>query len=119
MDSKGYEQDFLPHRLNDEPPVFKGCSISELTMLAVVAGAVWLPISLISATILGAITMGFGMAGIGVVGTVVLAASQFQKLKSGKPSGHYQQQFRCWLDSRGLVRAPFVRHSSDWDIGRN
>ena len=110
--------EFLPDRLNDEPAVFKGCSVSELTMLAIIAGVVWLPISLIVAAIFGAITMGFGMAGVGVVGTVVLAAGRFQKLKSGRPSGFYIQQFRCWLDSRGLIKAPYIRQSGYWDIGR-
>ena len=111
--------EFLPERLNDEPPVFKGCSVSELTTLAMLAGGVWLPISLVVAAIFGAITMGFGIAGVGVVATVVLAAGQFQKLKSGRPSGFYLQQFRCWLDARGLVKAPFIRRSGYWNIGRS
>ena len=111
--------EFLPDRLNDEPSVFKGCSVTELTTLAIVAGVLWLPISLLITAIFGAITMGFGIAGVGVVGTVVLAAGRFQKLKSGRPNGFYLQQLRCWLDSRGIVKAPFIRRSGYWDIGRS
>jgi conjugative transfer region protein (TIGR03750 family) len=68
---------------------------------------------------MGVVTMGFGLAGAGVVGTVVAMASLFQRLKRNRPDGYYQQRFVIWLDDRGLRRAPFVRRSGAWDIGRS
>jgi conjugative transfer region protein (TIGR03750 family) len=111
--------DILADRLNAEPAIFKGCSSSELGVIVGVAALVWLPVSLILAWLAGAVTMGFGIAGVGIVATVLLMASLFQRLKRNRPDGYYQQQIVRWLDVRGLKRSPFVRRSGAWDIGRS
>ena len=110
--------DILADRLNVEPAIFKGCSSSELGVIVAVAALIWLPVSLLLAGSMGAITMGFGLAGVGVLGSVILMASLFQRLKRGRPDGYYQQQVSIWLAERGLRRAPFIRRSGAWDIGR-
>jgi len=110
--------DILADRLNAEPAIFKGCSSSELGIIVGVAALIWLPVSLLLAGLLGAVTMGFGLAGIGVVGTVIVMASVFQRLKRGRPDGYYQQQMSIWLSDHGLRHAPFIRRSGAWDIGR-
>ena len=110
--------DILADRLNAEPAIFKGCSSSELGVIVGVAALVWLPLSLLLAGLAGAVTMGFGMAGIGIVATVLVMASLFQRLKRNRPDGYYQQRFVLWLDEQGVKHAPFVRHSGSWDIGR-
>ena len=53
-----------------------------------------------------------------VVATVVITATLFQRLKRNRPDGYYQQRFVIWLDDRGFRRAPFVRRTGSWDIGR-
>ena len=63
-------EDILADRLNAEPAIFKGCSSSELGVIVGVAALVWLPVSLLLAGLMGAVTMGFGLTGVGVVGTV-------------------------------------------------
>jgi conjugative transfer region protein (TIGR03750 family) len=111
-------QEILADRLNAEPVIFKGCSSSELGMIVAVAALVWLPLSLLFAWLLGAITMGFGIAGVGVVGTVVVCATLFQRIKRGRPEGYYQQRIRIRLHDLGLRHSPWVRRSGAWDIGR-
>ena len=106
--------DILADRLNAEPAIFKGCSSSELGVIVGVAALVWLPVCLLLAGLMGAVTMGFGLAGVGVVAT----ASLLQRLKRNRPDGYYQQRFVIWFHDRGLRRAPFVRRSGAWDIGR-
>ena len=81
----------LADRLHVEPAIFKGCSSSELCLIVGVAALDWLPVSLLLAGLMEAITMGFGIAGVGVVGTVIVMASLFQRLKRGRPDGYYQQ----------------------------
>jgi len=110
--------DILADRLNAEPAIFKGCSSSELGILVSVAAFVWLPVSLLLTGLMGAVTMGFGVAGVGVVGTVIVMASLFQRLKRGRPDGYYQQQIAIWLSDHGLRHASFIRRSGAWDIGR-
>lgn len=111
--------DILADRLNAEPAIFKGCSSSELGVIIGISLLLWLPVSLILAWLAGAVTMGFGIAGVGIVATVLLMASLFQRLKRNRPDGYYQQQIVLWLDDRGLKRSPFVRRSGAWDIGRS
>ena len=110
--------DILADRLNAEPAIFKGCSSSELGVIVGVAALVWLPVSLVLAGLMGAVTMGFGLAGVGVVATVVVTATLFQRLKRNRPDGYYQQRFVIWLQDKGLRRSALVRRSGSWDIGR-
>lgn len=112
------DHETLADRLNAEPAIFKGCSSSELGMIVGVAIVVWLPLSLLLAWLLGAITMGFGIAGVGVVATVVVMATLFQRIKRGRPEGYYQQWLRIRLQTMGLYRTPWVLRSGSWDIGR-
>ena len=110
--------DILADRLNAEPAIFKGCSSSELGVIVGVAALVWLPVSLVLAGLIGAVTMGFGLAGVGVVATVVVTATFFQRLKRNRPDGYYQQRFAIWLHDKGLRRSTLIRRSGSWDIGR-
>ena len=52
------DHEILADRLNAEPAIFKGCSSSELGMIVGLAIVIWLPLSLLLAWLLGAITMG-------------------------------------------------------------
>ena len=113
-----HQGDILADRLNVEPAIFKGCSSSELGVIVGVAALIWLPVSILLAWLMGVATMGFGIAGIGVVATVMVMARVFQGLKRGRPDGYYQQQVMIWLDERGIRCAPFVRRTGAWDIGR-
>lgn len=112
------DHDILADRLNAEPVIFRGCSSSELGMIVGLAIVVWLPFSLLLAWLLGAVTMGFGIAGVGVVATVVVLATLFQRIKRGRPEGYYQQWLRIWFHRLGLYRTPWVLRSGSWDIGR-
>lgn len=112
------DHETLADRLNAEPAIFKGCSSSELGMIVGLAVVVWLPLSLLLAWLLGAITMGFGIAGVGVVATVVVMATLFQRIKRGRPEGYYQQWLRIRLHTMGLYRTPWVLRSGSWDNGR-
>ena len=106
-------------RMNAEPSIFKGCSTSELLVIALAATVFWLPVSLLVGAMFGAITMGLGATGVGVVATVVVAASVFQKIKNGKPDGYYQQRTRIWLSERKLISSKFVLRSGSWYLGRS
>ena len=112
------DHEILADRLNAEPAIFKGCSSSELGMIVGLAIVIWLPLSLLLAWLLGAITMGFGIAGVGVVASVVVMATVFQRIKRGRPDGYYQQWLRIRLQSTGLYRVPWVLSTGAWDVGR-
>ena len=112
-------KNILADRLNVEPAIFKGCSSSELGIIVTLAVIVWLPVSVLLAWAFGAPSMGLGIAGIAIVGTVVITASVFQRLKRGRPDGYYQQQFTCGVSKLGLRRPPFICCNGCWAIGRS
>ena len=109
----------LADRLNVEPAIFKGCSSSELGVIVTLAVIVWLPLSVLLAWLLGAPSMGLGMAGIAIVLTVVVTATVFQRIKRGRPDGYYQQRFVMGLARLGLRRSPFICRDGSWSIGRS
>ena len=113
-----HHDELLADRLNTEPTIFKGCSSSELGLIVAGALVVWLPLSLLIAWLLGAITMGFGFAGVGIVATVVLSATLFQRVKRNRPDGYYQQALIIALHRWGLRQSPWVLREGAWDIGR-
>lgn len=108
----------LAARLDTEPVIFRGCSSSELGLIVGVSATVWLPLSLLLAGLLGALTMGAGIAMVGVLATAFVMATVFQRLKRGRPDGYYQQRLRLKLEDFGLRRSGFIRRGGAWDIGR-
>lgn len=108
----------ITERLNAEPAIFKGCTLTELTFMSLGSVAIWLPICLIVAGLLGSVTMGFGVGGIMVVLSVILMSSVFRRLKANRPDGYYQIALHLWLSRHRLVKSPFITRSGVWDIGR-
>ena len=112
-------ESLITERLNAEPAIFKGCSLSELTVMTVGSVVVWLPICLIVAAFLGSVTMGFGFGGIMVVLSVIVISSMFRRLKANRPHGYYQLALHLWLARHRLIKSPFVTRSGVWDLGRS
>lgn len=118
----GSEQDkneLLPIRLNAEPSIFRGCSLSELMMLVSVGGIVLVPASIIICGAFGYLMMGVGFGLLSVIGWVVIAALVMQKLKRGRPLGFYQLRLRLTLQDLHIIHSPFIRTSRVWGIGRS
>lgn len=109
----------LATRLDAEPPIFRGCSSSELGMILGLSVCAWLPASLVVTGLLDALTLGVGVAAVGVLATVFAVASAFQRVKRNRPDGYYQQRIVAWLHDTGLHRSPLVRRSGVWAVGRN
>ena len=108
----------LAERLNAEPAIFRGCTSSELGVIVVLAIAFWLPCSAIIAWLLGAPSMGLGLAGAATVLSVVIAATVLQRLKRGRPEAYYRHRLALWLGERGLIQCPFITRQGDWSLGR-
>ena len=93
-------------RMNAEPSILKGCSSTELMLLATAASLVWLPIGGIMVLVIG--PMAIGISAALIVATVYFGGGIFQKIKRGRPDGYYQH----WVDRRlhklGLRRSAFV-----------
>ena len=108
----------LADRLNYEPIIFRGSTSTELLMILIGAGLFWLPFGFLVAGLAGALSMGVGIAAIGVLFTVVYGSTLFQMVKRGRPDYFYQQRVLIRLQQLKLHRSGFVLRSGTWDLGR-
>ena len=113
------DNELLPTRLNGEPNIFRGCSLSELMFLSAVGALIWIPFWLIVCGLLGYLMMGFGIGVLSIIGWVFLGATILQKMKRNKPNGYYQLRIQLMLENKGLKKTGFIRESRGWDIGRS
>lgn len=118
MSAHNEVNELLPLRLNAEPSIFRGCSISELMLLVTVGCITLIPLSVIVCGLLGYLMMGVGIGLLLVIAWVVMGAMILQKLKRGRPLGYYQLRLRLWLEDLYLLRRSFIRQGQVWDIGR-
>ena len=110
----------LPFRLNAEPTVFRGCSLTELTWLVVAGFVIWLPLSLLFSFIfLSSAMPGLGLTIFAMLGSVLAGGKWLQRAKRGRPLGYYQLQVQFLLHRIGLRRAHFIQESGVWDVGRS
>ena len=112
------ENELLPTRLNEEPAIFRGCSLSELMLLAMLGALVWIPFWLIVCGFLGYLMMGVGIGVLSIIGWVVVGGTLLQKAKRGRPIGYYQLRIRLILENKHLRKTGLIRKSQIWDIGR-
>ncbi|MGS2722117.1 TIGR03750 family conjugal transfer protein [Porticoccus sp. GXU_MW_L64] len=119
MSASTETNDLLPIRLNAEPTIFRGCSLSELMLLVIIGSSTLVPLSVIICGLFGYLMMGVGLGLLLVIAWVVIGATVMQKLKRGRPLGYYQLRLRLWLEDCHLIRSPFIRKSQVWDIGRS
>ena len=114
--------DILADRLNNEPPIFRGLSNSELGMILKVGALFWVPTCLIVATILGKTMMGMGAAMVMLLITILVSGSLFQRIKRGRPDYYYQHYLmlrdvflRLKINTKSQR---VIRYTGTWGVGR-
>lgn len=106
-------------RLNGEPPIFRGCSSSELVAIAGLSVVVWIPLGLLGGLLVGAPTLGVGVSGMAIIASIVGTASLLQRLKRGRPDSDYWHRLLLHLETLGLRRSGFIQREGVWDLGRS
>ena len=114
--------EILADRLNNEPPIFRGLSNSELGMVLKVGALFWVPVCLTIATILGKTMMGMGAAMLMLLLTILVSGSLFQRIKRGRPD-YYYQHYLMLRDVLLRVKTNtknnrIIRYSGTWGVGR-
>jgi conjugative transfer region protein (TIGR03750 family) len=115
-------EDILADRLNNEPPIFRGLSNSELGMVLKVGALFWIPVCLFMAALMGKMLMGMGAAMIMRLLTVLVSGSLFQKIKRGRPD-YYYQHYLMLRDIFLRVKTNtnndrVIHYSGTWGVGR-
>ena len=113
------DSDVLADRVDIEPPIFKGCSSSELLAMLVVAILAWIPLSLLLAFAIGKAAFALAILAVGVIGSVVLGATCFQRIKRNRPDHYYVHGAMRLLHASRLHTFPLVWRSGYWDIDRS
>jgi conjugative transfer region protein (TIGR03750 family) len=113
------DSDVLADRVDIEPPIFKGCSSSELLAMLVVAILVWIPLSLLLAFAIGKVAFALAILAVGVIGSVVMGATCFQRIKRNRPDHYYVHGAMRLLHASRLHTFPLVWRSGFWDIDRS
>jgi conjugative transfer region protein (TIGR03750 family) len=113
------DSDVLADRVDIEPPIFKGCSSSELLAMLLVAIAVWVPLSLLLAVAIGKLAYALAILAVGVIGSVFFGASIFQRIKRNRPDHYYVHSMKRLLHRSKLWSFPLTWRSGWWDIGRS
>ncbi len=113
------QHEVLPHRLNEEPAIFRGASLSELVFLSVSGLLVSIPILLILCwMIFGSPMMGIGMSIISTIGVVFWGTKLVAKIKRGRSIGYYQVRLRIILQKLGRInQSKFIIDDQLFDIG--
>lgn len=115
-------EEILADRLNNEPPIFRGLSNSELGMILKVGTAIWLPVCLGVASILGEMMMGMGATMVMLLLTMLVSGTLFQRIKRGRPDNYYQH-YLMLRDVFGRIKVntnskKVIRYSGTWGVGR-
>jgi conjugative transfer region protein (TIGR03750 family) len=112
------ETETLADRLNQEPVIFRGSTNSELGIILLCAVVFWVPFGFIVGALFGAVVMGLGISSLGVLITIVVGSTVFQRIKRGKPDNYYQHQVIIKLDRLKLRKSSLILSSGNWDLGR-
>ena len=108
----------LADRLNQEPVIFRGSTNSELGLILLCAVIFWVPVGLILGALMGAVVMGLGIATLGVLVTIFIGATVFQRIKRGRPDNYYQHRMFILLYKFGVRKSSLILKAGSWDLGR-
>lgn len=109
----------LTDRVNSEPPVLRGLSVSEVFVAAVLFFPAWLCIGFAAARLFHHWQILILLGIFGPLLSVWVSAGFLASLKRNRPDHYYWQAWLWWLHRRGLLTAPFISHRGAWDLGRS
>jgi conjugative transfer region protein (TIGR03750 family) len=113
------EAELSGERLNDEPPIFRGYSDSELIVAVVVATLACFPAGIFVGIGMGSVSMGLGIALLAALGMVAGGASLFQRWKRGRPDHFLHHRYRVAMADAGWSATRLLRHRGAMSLGRD
>lgn len=109
----------LTDRVNVEPPILNGMTVTEAQVIGGVSMVVFLLVGALVFAVTGywqAILV-LGMFGTG--GTLWFASQYLAGIKRDRPDGYYTQRMWMWMSDRGLIKSKLITHSGYWELGRS
>jgi len=112
------DTEVLAERVDTEPPIFRGCSSSELLFMLLAAVVVWIPLSLLVASVIGRLPFALAILAVGVIGSVFIGATAFQRVKRNRPDHYYVHAAKRFIARTGWSY-PLIWRSGCWDVARD
>jgi conjugative transfer region protein (TIGR03750 family) len=109
----------LTDRINSEPPVLRGLSVTEVMIATALFFPVWLVIGLLAARLFSHWQILILLGIFGPLFSVWASAGLLASVKRNRPDHYYWQAWRWWLHRHGLWTVPFIAHRGAWDLGRS
>lgn len=106
-------------RVNVEPAILNGMTMTEAQVIGGIALAVFLVIGGLVFTITGFWQVWLLLAFAGPTLTLWYGSQYLVRLKRGRPDAFYTQSIHLWLASHGLAKPKFITHHGWWSIGRS
>ncbi|GKS87586.1 TIGR03750 family conjugal transfer protein [Acidovorax sp. SUPP1855] len=106
-------------RVNVEPAILNGITVTEAKVIGLLALAVFLLIGSIVAAFTGLWQVLGMLALFGPLAVLWFSSTWLARIKRGRPDGYYTQYLHLWAARRGFARCRFIEHEGWWDLGRS
>jgi len=116
---RNHKKIIMLNHINHKMPIYKDCTLGEVMAVAIGTLCI-LTFALCTLTklLLGYVWPGYLLASALFFFITKLILSKLQKLKYGKPYGHYQHLLIKQLSAVGILTNPYVTRLGQWSVKR-
>ena len=108
----------ITDRVNIEPAILNGMTVTEAQWIAGIAMVVFLLIGGLLYLVTGLWQFVLLLTVFGTALTLWFGSQVLARVKRGRPDAYYTQAIHLWLAHRGLTRPKFITYHGWWSLGR-
>ena len=108
----------ITDRVNIEPAILNGMTVTEAQWIAGIAMVVFLLIGGLLVLVTGLWQFVLLLTVFGTALTLWFGSQVLARVKRGRPDAYYTQAIHLWLAHRGLTRPKFITYHGWWSLGR-
>ena len=108
----------ITDRVNIEPAILNGMTVTEAQWIAGIAMVVFLLIGGLLYLVTGLWQFVLLLTVFGTAVTLWFGSQVLARVKRGRPDAYYTQAIHLWLAHRGLTRPKFITYHGWWSLGR-
>lgn len=108
----------ITDRVNIEPAILNGMTVTEAQWIAGIAMVVFLLIGGLLYLVTGLWQFVLLLTVFGTALTLWFGSQVLARVKRGRPDAYYTQAIHLWLAHRGLTKPKFITYHGWWSLGR-
>ena len=109
----------LTHRVNVEPSILRGMTVTEAKVIAAISIPACLFLGAVLLLLTGWWQLLMCLAVFGPIASLWFGSAKLQELKRGRPDGYYTQALHLWFSRKGFTKGHFLTHQGQWSLGRS